>query len=108
MRKEAEIDISTARELKGLGTIDVRHDEYDAVYKVLVRHMVGHSRPTLVGSLTHFFLFHVSLLFCNTRPFKPRGIVALHLFGECISSFVPTRSFLVFVSGSVSGYRVIG
>lgn len=55
--KKAEIDISTARELKGLGTIDVRHDEYHAVYKVLVRHMVGHSRPTLVGSLTSFFFF---------------------------------------------------
>jgi len=68
--------------------------------------MVGHSRPALVGSLTYFFLFHVSLLFCNMRPFKPRGIVALHLFGEYVSSFVPHRVFLVSVSGSVSGYRV--
>ena len=97
-----------ARKQKGLGTIGARHDGYHAEYKVSVRHMVGHSRPALVGSLTSFFLFHVSLLFCNMRPFNPRGFVALHLFGEYVSIFVPHRGFLVFVSDSVSGYRVIG
>ena len=54
--KKAEICISTAREQKGLGTIDVWHDGYNAVYKVLVRHVVGPSMPGSLGSL-HLFSF---------------------------------------------------
>ena len=41
-------DISTAREQKGLGTIGARHDGYQVVYKVLVHHVVSHSRPASV------------------------------------------------------------
>ena len=38
---------------EGLGAIGVRHDGY----KVLVRHVMGHSRPASVGSLTFGFIF---------------------------------------------------
>ena len=45
---KTEIDISTAREQKGLGTIGVRHDGLQVVYKVLVHHVVMHCRPASV------------------------------------------------------------
>ena len=50
--KKAEIYISMVREQKGLGTTDIRQDGYHNDYKVLVRQVVGHSRPTSVGCLT--------------------------------------------------------
>ena len=49
--------ILTAREQKRLGTIGVKHDGYHVAYKVLVRHVVGHSRPESV-ELTFVFFLH--------------------------------------------------
>ena len=46
---KAEIYISTAREQKSLDTIGARHDGYHVAYKVLVRHVVGHSRLASVA-----------------------------------------------------------
>ena len=60
---KTEIDISTAREQKGLVTIGARHDGYQVVYKVLVHHVVSHSRPASVR--VTFVSFNESLLFCN-------------------------------------------
>ena len=60
---KTEIDISTARKHKGLGTIGVRHDGYQVVYKVLVHHVVRHSRPASVR--VTFVSFNELLLFCN-------------------------------------------
>ena len=57
---KAEIYTSTAREQKSLGTIGVRHDGYHVDYKVLVRHVVGHSRPASVALASDFFLYRYS------------------------------------------------
>ena len=56
----AEMYTSTAREQKSLGTIGVRHDGYHVDYKVLVRHVVGHSRPASVALTSVFFLYRYS------------------------------------------------
>ena len=50
-----------AWEQKGLGTIGERHDGYHAVYRVLVRHVVDHSRRASV-SLTFVFLLCVVIV----------------------------------------------
>ena len=80
------------------------------MYKVSVRrHMAGHSRPASVGALTFVFFFYVSLLFCNTRPFYPRRVCGIALVRGIRFQFLfPTGVFWFFVSGSVTGYRVIG
>ena len=54
---KGEIYIPTAREQKSLGTIGVRHDGYHVAYKLLVRHVVGHSRPASVAFTLIFFFF---------------------------------------------------
>ena len=59
------IYIFAAQEQKGLGTIGVRHVGYHLAYKVLVCHVVGHSRPASVA-LTLRFLY-ASLLFCKRK-----------------------------------------
>ena len=53
---KAEIFTLKARELKSLGTIGVRHDGDHVSYKMLARHVVGHSRPALVALTFVFFL----------------------------------------------------
>ena len=99
--KKAEICISTAREQKGLGTIDVWHDRYNAVYKVLVRHVVGPSMPGSLGSLTFVFFFYVSLCFCKMRPLRVCGIALVR--GIRLQFLFPTGLFRFFVSGRVTG-----
>ena len=74
------------------------------MYKVLVRHVAGHSKPASVGTLTSVFFFMYRYCFVTRDPFNPREFVALHWFGE----HVPTGVFWFFVSGSVTDYRVIG
>ena len=71
-----EIDISTAREQNGLGTIGVRHDGKQVVYKVSVHHVMRHSRP---GSVRLTFVSFINHYYFVTRgPLNPGGIVALH------------------------------
>ena len=91
--KKAEICISKAREQKGLGTIDLWHDGYNAVYKVLVRHVVGPSMPGSLGSLTFVFFFMYRYVFVK---WDPSGFVALHWFGEYVSSFCSPQDFFGF------------
>ena len=60
---------------------------------MLVHHVVRHSRPasvrvTFVSFINHYY-------FVTRDPLNPGGIVALHWFGEYVSSFFPT-GFLVF------------
>ena len=105
MRIRQKFIFSTTREQKGLDTIGVRHDGYHAIYEVLFRHMVNHSRPASV-SVTFVSFFNILLLFCNKKPFKPRRVVALHWFGEYISSFCSSQGFLGFSYPAVS--QVIG
>ena len=45
-----------------MGTTDVRHDGYHAAYEVLVRHVVGHSRPASVSLAFVLFLRIVIVL----------------------------------------------
>ena len=88
-------------------TIDIRHDGYHAVHKVFVRNVVNYCRPASV--FVTFVSFCVSLLFCNKKPFKPRSVCGTTLVrGIRFQFFVPHKVFLVFVSGSVTGNRVIG
>ena len=77
MNKTVEILISTAREQKGLGTIGVRHDGYHAAYKVLVHHMVGHSRSASVALTFVFFLYHYC--FVTRKPFKTQRVCGIAL-----------------------------
>ena len=74
---KTEILIFTAREQKGLGTIGVRHDGYHAAYKVLVHHMLAHSRPASVALTFVFFLYHYC--FVTRKPFKPRRVCGIAL-----------------------------
>ena len=62
-----------------------------------VHHVVRHSRPasvrlTFVSFINHYY-------FVTRGPLNPGGIVALHWFGEYVSSF------WFFVSGGVTGNR---
>ena len=100
--EKAEIYISTAREQNGLGTIDVKHDWYRAVYKVLVRPVVAHSRPASVGALTFVFFFMYRYCFVTRDPFNPGGFMALHWFGEYVSSFCFPQGFFGFSYPAVS------
>ena len=59
---KADIYISAAREQKALGTVGVRHDGYHAVYEMLVRHVVSHSRPASISLTLVFFLCIVIVL----------------------------------------------
>ena len=77
---KTEIDISTAREQKGLGAIGVRHSGQQVVYKVLVHHVVRHSRPALVRVTFVSFINHY--YFVTRGPLNPGGIVALHWHGS--------------------------
>ena len=61
---------------------------------MLVHHVVRHSRPasvrvTFVSFINHYY-------FVTRSPLNPGGIVALHWFGEYVSSFFPHEGFLVF------------
>ena len=68
-----------------------------------VHHVVRHSRPTLVH--VTFVSFINYYYFVTRGPVNPGGIVALHWFGEYVSSFFPTGFFWFFVSGGVTGNR---
>lgn len=52
--------------MKGLGTIGVRHGRYHAVHKVLLRRVVGHSKPAPVPLTFVFFLCIVIVLYQET------------------------------------------
>ena len=104
MTVECANNISTAREQKGLGTIGVRHDGQQVVYKVSVHHVVRHSRPASVHVTFVSFIIHY--YFVTRSPLNPGGIVALHWFGEYVSRFFsPTEVFWIFVSDGVTGNR---
>ena len=68
------------------------------------------------GFLTFVFFFYVSLLCCNMGPFKPRRVCGIALARGIRFKFLfPTGFFFFFggrgggfVSGSVTGYRMIG
>ena len=60
---------------------------------VTVRHLVGHSRPASVGSLR--FVYR-----------RVCGIALVQ--GIRFQFLLPTGDFRFFVSGSVTGYHVIG
>ena len=68
--------IIKSQEENGLGTIGVWHDQCHTAYKVLFRHVVGHSKPASVS---------------NKKPFKPRRV--------CGTALVPGNTFQVFVPG---------
>ena len=104
--KKAETCISKAHQQKGLGTIDLWHDGYNAVYKVLVRHVVGPSMPGSLGSLTFVFFFMYRYVFCKMRPFRVCGIELVR--GIRFQFLFPTGLFRFFVSGRVTGYGEIG
>jgi len=70
---------------------------------VSVHHVVRHSKPASVR-LT-FASFINQYYFVTRGPLSPRVIVALHWFGEYVSSS-PTGVLWVFVSGGVTGNRV--
>ena len=87
----------------GLGTIVVRHDGQQVVYKVLVYHVVRHSRPASVR--VTFVFFYKSLLFCNKRSSKPRRSRGTALVRGIRFQFFPTGVFWFFVPGGVTGNR---
>ena len=70
---------------------------------MLVHQVVRHSRPASV--LVTFVSFINHYYFVTRGPLNPGGIVALHWFGECVSSFFPTGVFWFFVSGGVIANR---
>ena len=57
-------------------------------YKVLTRHVVGHSRPASVALTFFFFLYRYCYCYC--------GFVASHWFGGSVSSFCSPQGLLVF------------
>ena len=79
------------------------HDGYQVVYKVLVYHVMKHSRPASVRATFVSFINHY--YFVTRGPLNLGGIVALHWFGEYVSSFFPTGFFWFFVSGGVAANR---
>ena len=100
-------DISTAREKKSLGTIGVRHDGYHVAYKVLVPHVVGHSRPASVALTFAFFLQRYCDCYCfvTRKPFKPRRVCGIALVrGIRFQSLFPTGVFWFFVFSGVTGF----
>ena len=72
------------------------------MYKVLVCHVTGHSRPALVGALTFVFFFMYCYCFVTLDPFNPGGFVALHWFREHVSSFCSPQGFFGFSYPAVS------
>ena len=65
-----------------------------------VHHVVRHSRPasvrlTFVSFINHYY-------FVTRGPLNPGGIVALHWFGEYVSSFFPHGGFFGFSYPAVS------
>ena len=100
-----EIYISTAREQKSLGTIVVRHDGYHVAYKVLVRHVVGHFRPASVALTFALLLQRYCNCYCfvTRKPFKPRRVCGMAL----VRGIRFKSLFWFFVSGCVTGYRVL-
>ena len=79
-----------------MGTIGVRHDEYHVDYKVLVRHVVGHSRPASVALTFVFFLYRYCYCYC--------GFVASHWFGGYVSSLCSPQGFFGFSYPAVSQF----
>ena len=73
---------------------------------MLVRDVVGHSRPASLDLNFVSFLYIVIVL-SQENPLNPGGFVALHWFGNTFPVFVPTGVLGFFVSGSVTGYGVI-
>ena len=57
-------------------------------YEVLVRHVVGHSRPASVALTFVFFSYRYCYCYC--------GFVASHWFGRYVSSLCSPQGFLVF------------
>ena len=103
---KTEIVTSFVREQKGLGTIAVRLGGYHPVNKVIIRHLVSHSRPAPVSAT--LFRFMHRYCFVTRNPLNPRGFWALHWFGEYGSSFYSSQGlFWFFISGSVTGNRVV-
>ena len=106
---KAEIYTSTAWEQKSLGTIDIRHDGYHVDYKVLVRHVVSHSRFASVASTFVSVLYRYCYCYCfvTRKPFKPRRVCGIALVrGIRFRSLFPTGVFWFFVPGGVTGYQV--
>ena len=110
---KAEMYIPAAWEQKRLGTIGVKHDRYHVAYKVLVRHVVGHSRPASVA-LTFVFFLHRYCdcynCFVTRKPFKPQRVCGIALVsGDTFPVFVPHRFFFFFFGFSyLAASRVIG
>ena len=65
-----------------------------------VHHVVRHSRPAYVGLTFVSFINHY--YFVTRGPLNPGGIVALHWFGEYVSSFFPDGVFFGFSYPAVS------
>jgi len=64
---------------------------------VLVRHVVGHSRPASVPSTFGFFLYRYCYCLVTRKPFKPRRVCATAFVrGIRFQSLIPTGFFLVF------------
>ena len=73
---------------------------------MLVRHVVNYSRPASVPAT--FISFYVSLFFCNKKPFRLRRVCGTALVRGIRFQFLfLTGVFWFFVSGSVTGNRVI-
>ena len=103
-------DFTTAREHNRLGTIGVKHDRYHVAYKVLVRQVVGHSRPASVALTFVFFLHRYCDCYCfvTRKPFKPRRVCCITLVrGMHFQSLFPTGIFCFFVPGGVTGYPAL-
>ena len=104
------IFISTALEQKTLGTIGVRHDRYHVAQKVLVRHVVGHSRPAAVALTFVFFLKRYCDCYClvTRKPFKSRRVYGSALVRRLrFQSLFFRGVFRFLVSGGITGYRVL-
>ena len=86
-----------------MGKVGVRHDGY----KVLVCHVVGHSRPTSVA-FAFVFVLYIGIVFTTRKSDKPWRVCGIGLVREIRSQFLfPTGVFWFFVSGSVTGYQLI-
>ena len=93
-----------------MGTICVRHDGYHVAFKVLVRHVVGHSRPASVALSFVFFLHRYCdcyNCFETRKPFKLLRVCGIALVsGDTFPVYVPYRDFFCFSYPPVS--QVIG
>ena len=93
---------------KGLGTIGVRHGGYHVVHKVIVRRVVSHSKPASFP-FNVCFLFMYGYFFVSRNPLTPECLWHCMGSGNTFPVFVPHRGFIwFFVSGSVTGYWVVG